>query len=115
MERNLKTQAAIILAIYTLLFAHFARASAGWTDYVSVAELVPTGRHYYEVRLPVKKNPSGCDDETWFYRDYSSRGSDKMFDVLFEGIISGVKVRVYVTGICNLEGYSEISAVSVIR
>jgi len=111
----MKTQAAIISAFHALLFSHFAQASAGWTDYVNVAELVPTGRHYYEVRLPVRKNPSGCRDETWFYRDYSSSGSDKMFDLLFEGVKSGIKVRVYVTGICNLDGYSEISAVSIIR
>lgn len=115
MEYILKTQAAIIIAIHALLFSHFAQASAGWTDYVSVAELVPTGRHYFEVRLPVKENPSGCRDKIWFYRDYSSSGSEKMFEVLFEGIKSGVQVRVYVTGVCNLNGYSEISSVSVIR
>ena len=111
----MRTPAAIIVATQALLFSHFAQASAGWTDYVSVAELVPTGRHYFEVRLPVKENPSGCRDKIWFYRDYSSSGSEKMFEVLFEGIKSGVQVRVYVTGICNLNGYSEISAVSVIR
>ena len=111
----MKTQVAIISAIHALLSSHIAQASAGWTDYVNVAELVPTGRHYYEVRLPVKKNPSECKDETWFYRDYSSSGSDKMFDVLFEGVKSGMRVRVYVTGVCNINGYSEISSVSIIR
>ena len=111
----MKTQVTIMAAIPALLFPHFAQASAGWTDYVNVAELVPTGRHYYEVRLPVKKNPSECEDETWFYRDYSSSGSDKMFDVLFEGVKSGMRVRVYVTGVCNINGYSEISAVGIIR
>ena len=111
----MKTKAAIFFAIHALLFSHLARASAGWTDYVAVAELVPTGQRYYEFRLPVKENPSGCREETWFYRDYSSSGSDKMFEVLFEGIKSGVQIRVYVTGVCNLDGYSEISAVSVIR
>ena len=111
----MKSQAAIIFAVHTLLFSPFAQASAGWTDYVAVAELVPTGQRYYEVRLPVKENPSGCREETWFYRDYSSSGSDKMFEVLFEGIKSGVQIRVYVTGVCNINGYSEISSVSVIR
>jgi hypothetical protein len=111
----MKTQAAIIIAIHTLLFSHHVQAKAGWTDYVSVAELVPTGQRYYEFRLPVKENPSGCRDETWFYQDYSSSGSNKMFEILFEGIKSGVQVRVYVTGVCNINGYSEISSVSVIR
>lgn len=111
----MKTKVAVISAILTLLFSHLSHASAGWTDYVNVAELVPTGRHYYEVRLPIEKNPSDCRDETWFYRDYSSSGSEKMFDLLFEGVKSDLRVRVYVTGVCNLDGYSEISAVSVIR
>jgi hypothetical protein len=111
----MKTQAAIISAIPALLLPHFAQAEAGWTDYVNVAELVPTGRHYYEVRLPVRKNPSGCRDETWFYRDYSSSGSDKMFDLLLEGVKSELRVRVYVTGICNINGYSEISSVGLSR
>jgi hypothetical protein len=115
MERILKTQVTIIIAIHALLFSHCVQAKAGWTDYVSVAELVPTGQRYFEFRLPVKENPSGCREENWFYRNYSSSGSEKMFEILFEGIKSGVQVSVYVTGVCNLDGYSEISAVSVIR
>jgi len=37
-----------------------------------------------------------------------------MFDILLEGIKSGLRMRVYVTGVCNLSGYSEFSAISVI-
>ena len=111
----MKIRLGIILAIHALLFSHLAQAKAGWTDYVNIIELVPTGRHYYEFRLPVKNNPSGCEDESWFYRDYNSSGADKLFDILFEGIKSGIRLRVYVTGICNINGYSEISAVSTIR
>lgn len=111
----MKTRAAIIIALHALLFSQYAGAKAGWTDYVSVAELVPTGQRYFEFRLPVTENPSGCRDKTWFYRDYSSSGSEKMFELLFESIKSGVQVRVYVTGVCNLSGYSEISSVSVVR
>jgi len=115
LEHILKILTAIIVAIHALLFSHGVQAKAGWTDYVVVAELVPTGQRYYEFRLPVTENPSGCREETWFYRDYSSSGSEKMFEILFEGIKSGVQVRVYVTGVCNIDGYSEISSVSVIR
>ena len=110
----MKTLAVIIMAIHALFFSQFAQARAGWTEYVNVAELIPTGRRYYEVRLPVGDNPSGCSDEIWFYQDYSSSGSDKMFDILFEGVKSGLRVRAYVTGVCNINGYSEISSVSVI-
>lgn len=105
---------AVLMVVWALLFPQFALASAGWTDYVTVAELVPTDRHYYEFRLAVKKNPSGCKSKSWFYKNYESRGADKMFAALLEGIKSGIKLRVYVTGNCNINGYSEISSISII-
>jgi len=108
-------QTSIIIGVFTLLYSHFAHAGAGWTDYVNVAELVPTARHYYEFRLPVEENPSGCKNKTWFYQNYESPGSDKIFSILIEGIKSSIRLRVYVTGICNINGYSEISSASVIR
>ena len=92
----------------------FVRAEAGWTDYVSIAELVPTSKPYYEVKLPVKKNPSGCVNTDWFYQDYKRKGSDKMFETLLEGLQEGNRVRVYVTGRCNLNGYSEFTSVGIL-
>ena len=111
MRKNL----LLSIAINSIFFSHFAYARAGWTDFVKVAELVPTDRHYYEVRLQVKENPSGCKEKAWFYQNYESRGADKMFSVLLEGIKEEMQLRVYVTGVCNINGYAEISAVSVIQ
>jgi len=110
----MKSGVWLIVILHALLFSQVAHARAGWTDYVNIAELVPTARHYYEFRLPVKVNPSGCKDDTWFYQNYGSLGSEKMFDILLEGIKSGIRLRVYVTGVCNLSGYSEISSISII-
>ena len=110
MERKL----SIIIGVSSLLFSHIALAETGWTDFVNTAELVPTSRHYYEVRLPVKENPSGCKEKFWFYQDYDSTGSDMMYKTLLEGIKSGIRLRVYVTGKCNINGYSEFSAVSIV-
>ncbi|MGD8348530.1 MAG: hypothetical protein PVI79_04810 [Gammaproteobacteria bacterium] len=92
-----------------------ARAAAGWTDFVRVAELVPTSKHYYEVRLPVDNNPSGCREKTWFYQNYESPGAEQMFEVLLESLTSDIRLRVYVTGVCNLSGYAEFSSISVTR
>jgi hypothetical protein len=92
-----------------------ALASAGWTDFVRVAELVPTSKHYYEVRLPVGDNPSGCREKTWFYQNYDSPGAEQMFEVLLESLTRDIRLRVYVTGVCNISGYAEFSSISVTR
>lgn len=102
------------LSINICVLPALAQAEAGWTDYVGISELVPTSRQYYEVKLAVKKNPSGCANNKWFYQDYSLKGSDKMFETLLEGLKSGKQVRVYVTGKCNLNGYSEFNTVGII-
>jgi len=109
----MRKKISIIICIVPILFSSYVVARTGWTDYVAIVELVPTARHYYEVRLPVKENPSGCKSKTWFYQDYAAPGSDKMFRVLLEGVKAGANLRVYVTGKCNINGYAEISAVSV--
>lgn len=102
--------------ISTLLLFSIAgsvHAGAGWTDYATVTEFVATSQQYYYFKLPVKENPSGCKDKTGFYQDYGTKGSDSMFTSMLEGIKPGLRIRVYVTGNCNLDGYSEISSVSL--
>jgi hypothetical protein len=102
---------AVILGLCALSIPPAVRAEAGWTDYASVIELIPTAKHYYEVHLEVGSNPSGCRDKNWFYLNYETPGTDKMFDLFVESIKSRMRLRVYVTGVCNLNGYSEITAV----
>lgn len=110
----MKIKSPLIVGISTLFFSSFVQAGAGWTDFATVAELVPTARHYYKVKLAVENNPSGCDEKLWFYQNYASPGSDNMFKTLLEGIKSNIRLRVYVTGVCNIDGYSEISSVSIV-
>ena len=105
----------MMMAVLGVIYANNAYASSGWTDYVHVAELVPTARHYYEVRLPVKDNPSGCREENWFYLNYDAPGSKQMFAVFLEAIQSDIRLRVYVSGVCNLNGYAEITSINVTR
>lgn len=89
-----------------------ARADAGWTDYVKVIELIATGRHYYELRLDGAANPSGCRAQDWYYQDYDAPGADKMFELFVDRLQSSLRLKVYVTGVCNINGYAEIAAVS---
>ena len=98
-----------------ILLIGSAHAQSGWTDFAAVDELRATARHYYLVRLDVNNNPSGCRDRQWFFQDYGVAGADKMFQTLLEAVKAGIKVRVYVTGRCNFDGYSEFSAVSMGR
>lgn len=109
------TPTIIALAAVLGMAVPAAFAGSGWTEYVAVAELVATDKHYYEVRLPVTDNESGCKKAQWFYQDYASRGADEMFTTLLEALKARLNVRIYVTGVCNLNGYSEFSSVSVVR
>jgi hypothetical protein len=91
-----------------------AYAASGWTDYVPVEELIPTGQLRYLVILKVSKNPSGCKSKDTFYQDYDSFGAQQMYDALLQAVASNKNVRVYVTGKCGLNGYAEISSVGIV-
>jgi hypothetical protein len=104
---------AIVSGIYALLLAPVAVADAGWTDTVELVELIPTGRHYYELQLAGKNNPSGCREKGWYYINYDAPGADKMFDLFVDSLKAELRLKVYVTGVCNFNGYAEISSVSV--
>lgn len=103
-----------LVGISMVVLPSLVKAEAGWTDYAEIVELVPTARPYYEIHLQVKQNPSGCRNSSWFYQDYDLTGSDKMFATLLEALQSGKRVRLYVTGKCNVNGYADFTAVGII-
>lgn len=87
---------------------------SGWTETTTIAELTPSSRHRYTVRLNLTDNPNDCRSKNTFYQDYSANGSDQMFRTLLEAIVSAKRVRVLTTGRCELNGYGEISSVSIL-
>ena len=91
-----------------------AWGAAGWTSYGTVAELRATSMNRFYVKLNVTSNPTDCRNKEWFYRDYTRPGADYMFRALLGAVTDGKKVRVYVTGICDIDAYSEITSVSVV-
>ena len=111
----MRNRLSVLIAALCLISANPVHAGAGWTDTVSIGELVLTAKHYYEVRLPVEDNPSGCKEENWFYLNYDAIGSQQMFTALLEAMNSNIRLRVYVTGVCNINGYSEISSINLMR
>jgi hypothetical protein len=104
---------AVVGAIGVVAGASNAVAEAGWTDYAVVTELTPTIHQRYEVTIAFGQNPSGCRNKQIFFQDYSVRGSEQMYLALLESVSSGKRVRVFVTGVCGVDGYSQISAVGI--
>jgi hypothetical protein len=104
----------VLLVVLSFGVSPAAIAGAGWTDFAPVAELRPTSQVRYILRLKVSENPSGCRNEEFFFQDYTASGSRQMFRALLSAVEYRKDVRVYVTGRCNIDGYSEISAVSIV-
>jgi len=104
----------LTLTSFLSFFSTAALAGSGWTDYVLVSEITPTVHHRYLVKLKVSENPSDCKDKEVFYQDYSAPGSDQIFRILLEALSSGNKIRVFVTGKCEINGYAEISSTTIV-
>jgi hypothetical protein len=102
------------VACLLLLLPFSAFGVSGWTDAATVVELTPTIHKRFHVRLNVSENPSGCKDKEMFYQDYLTTGAQFMFRTLLEAVASGKQVQVHVTGNCELNGYAEISAVTIL-
>jgi len=104
----------LFVLISLLCYSTGAWSAAGWTGYSTVSELNPTTSGRFLVKLKTAINPSDCKNKVMFFRDYGNKGSHYLFNTLLEALSRGKKVRLYVTGRCELNGYSEISSVSVI-
>ncbi len=113
--RPSRWRVGLALAAGVALWPAAAPAGAGWTGTGVVLELRATVHGRFLVRIDVPDNPSGCRNEEWFYRDLGAPGARQIFDVLRDALAGASPARVYVTGRCDLEGFSEISAASVGR
>lgn len=103
----------LVIVLMILVFSFSAKASSGWTGYGKVIELVPTIHHRFKVNIDVKGNKSDCEEVQWFYQDYNISGAREMYLALLEAVSSNKTVRVYVTGRCNINEYSEVSEVGI--
>lgn len=101
------------LAVASFLAPHPLFAEAGWTRYAHVLELTATSQYRYFVTLKEAANPSGCRNKGVYYQDHNAPGAEDMLRVLLAAVATGKRVRLYVTGNCDINGYSEISSVSI--
>ena len=88
-------------------------AEAGWTESGRIIALEANIHGRTLVQLAVKKNPSGCREKQWFHREWIGETSIQMMNVLLAAAANDKTVRLRVTGLCHLKGYSEISAVAM--
>jgi hypothetical protein len=93
--------------------SYSCRATSGWTDYGYIIELQPGIHKRYKVNIDVKGNNSSCKQKQWFYQDYDISGAREMYLALLEAVSADKLVRVYVTGRCDINNYSEISEVGI--
>lgn len=83
---------------------------AGWTPVTRVTALEPTTHGRLLFQLRTEKSTSGCRSKDWYFVDYTGTGPRLMFHVLKDALLMEKPVKVFVTGRCDLDGYSEISA-----
>ena len=98
-----------------LFLAGRAYADTGWTEKTVAIELNPTSKHYYEFRLHLEESPADCRSKNGFYQDYKSRGARQMFDSMLAAVAADLKLRVFVTGKCNFNGFAEVSSIIITR
>ncbi len=96
-----------------ILIPTLTQAEAGWSEYTSIVELTATNQQRFLLQLKAAKSPSGCKNETMFYQDYDTPGADQMLRLLLEAVAADKTIRVFVTGACELKGYSEIASVTI--
>jgi hypothetical protein len=102
------------VAVFAVSIPGYA-GEASWSKHTTVVELTPTGQQRYEFRLNLTESPAGCKNPDTFYQDYDAVGSERMYNLLLHALTDDKEVRVYATGRCELNGYAEISAVSIRR
>lgn len=101
---------ALIACLTTVAWA----GEAGWTAPASIKNLEASQQGRFILRLNLSKSSSGCRSADGFYADYGRDGSELMYTTALEALRNHLKVQVYVTGGCDLDGYSAISSVRIL-
>ena len=104
-----------MLFMTTILFLNTSASAAdsGWSNYTSISEITASNRDYYTIQLSSPTGTKNCKNKDTVYLEYDAKGSQAMFQILLNALISKNEVRVYLTGRCELHGYSEISSASI--
>jgi hypothetical protein len=87
---------------------------SGWTVPVAIVALEANQQGRFTLRLNLEKSASGCRSPDGFYADYGRAGSELMYRTTLDALLHARRVQLFVTGACDLDGYSEISSVRIL-
>lgn len=105
----------ILFILFGLLTSSVLYADSGWTSYGKIIELQADSDFRFRVIIDVKENPGRCREDQEFFASYASNGADQIYTGLLEALIHNLQVKVFVSGVCGLKGYSEISSINLKR
>ena len=98
----------------TIVFSSATSAEAGWTRPARILTLETNLFGRTLVELDLKKNPSGCKEDSLFFRETTGDSSAAMLQVLLEAASNRLPVKLRVSGSCHLKGYAEFNAVALV-
>ena len=96
------------------LFANLVMADSNWTGFGHVLALQSHIDGEILVQVDVNSNPSRCKEKQWFHLGPWGKGSQPTYQLLLEAALNGKRVRLSVTELCHLNGYSQITAVALL-
>lgn len=91
-----------------------ALSDAGWTAKGEILALSATSFSKIVIRGNFPENISGCRDKERFYFDFGRPGTRFIYDLLLTAVASDKRIKLRVTGNCELKGMSEISEASIL-
>lgn len=103
-----------VWVVSVILAANAWAGEAGWTEPTTIESLEAGQQGRFILHLNLSKSISGCRSADGFYADYGRDGSELMYATALEALHNQLKVQVYVTGGCDLNGYSAISSVRIL-
>lgn len=103
-----------IIVVCVFLTANGWAGEAGWTQPAAIKTLEAGQQGRFILRLNLSKSASGCRSVDGFYADYGRDGSELMYKTALDALQNQLRVQVYVTGGCDLDGNSAISSVRIL-
>lgn len=102
------------MAVIACLVANAHAGVAGWTQSAAIKSLEANQQGRFILRLNLQKSASGCRSVDGFYADYGRDGSELMYRTALDALQNQLRVQVYVTGGCDLDGNSAISSIRIL-